>query len=424
MAIESKTSARIGRRGALAGATAFLAAPAIVRAQGAQGVALVIGNSKYHWEASLPNVKRDAPDIARRFQAMGIKADLLEDATGNQMRQALERFRTASTGANLAVLYFAGHGASWGKDTYLVPVDADLASPSVVETLIKTQGIGQSSREAKGRLQIFDNCRNNPADGWRQLEAERSAAVNPEAQRASGMSPLPNTLALYSTAPGRVALDGPAGQNSPFAAALLRQLAAPTIDLQTLAPALRRDLLIATQARQVLWDRNSYQQPFTLRGSTGGASGGAAGGWAGDPSKIVELTNAYNFANQNGLPIPLGLVAHRPPSNSRDARKVGSFQYTARGGNSTDPQLLIVMSVEEQRTAECIMCGKSPNGAFWRFITASMSGDRIEFVPRAGAAKFMLDWSGDGNSGSMSQFFEGGGGRNPPYTTKFTRLDG
>ena len=31
----------------------------------------------------------------------------------------------------------------------------------------------------------------------------------------------PNTLMMYSTAPGRIALDGPAGQNSPFAAAVL-----------------------------------------------------------------------------------------------------------------------------------------------------------------------------------------------------------
>ena len=33
-----------------------------------------------------------------------------------------------------------------------------------------------------------------------------------------------NSLMLFSTAPGHAALDGPAGQNSPFAAALLRQL--------------------------------------------------------------------------------------------------------------------------------------------------------------------------------------------------------
>ena len=61
----------LGRRALLVGAGGVLAAPAIVRAQGqTAGVALVIGNSKYHWEASLPNVRRDVPEIAKRFQAM------------------------------------------------------------------------------------------------------------------------------------------------------------------------------------------------------------------------------------------------------------------------------------------------------------------------------------------------------------------
>ena len=44
------------RRSLLAGG-ALLAAPSIVRAQGTNGVALVIGNSKYQWEAQLGNVK-------------------------------------------------------------------------------------------------------------------------------------------------------------------------------------------------------------------------------------------------------------------------------------------------------------------------------------------------------------------------------
>ena len=63
---------KINRRSALAGAGLLLAAPAIVRAQGANGIALVIGNSKYQWEAQLGNVKRDAPDIAKAFQAKEI----------------------------------------------------------------------------------------------------------------------------------------------------------------------------------------------------------------------------------------------------------------------------------------------------------------------------------------------------------------
>src|SRR5471030_1734390 len=116
MTLVSQMGHGIGRRTLLAGAGGLLASPAIVRAQGqGNGVALVIGNSKYQWEASLPNVRRDAPDIAKRFQALGLKTELVQDAGRDAMRQAIDKFATAARGANFAAFYFAGHGASWGK---------------------------------------------------------------------------------------------------------------------------------------------------------------------------------------------------------------------------------------------------------------------------------------------------------------------
>src|SRR5471030_294714 len=175
MTLVSQMGHGIGRRTLLAGAGGLLASPAIVRAQGqAAGVALVIGNSKYKWEASLPNVKRDAPDVAKRFQALGLKTELLQDASQDAMRAAIDTFASTSRGANLAAFYFAGHGASWDKDTYLVPIDADLSTPSVVQSLIRVPSISAAMKDAANRLLVLDSCRNNPADGWRQLAAERT----------------------------------------------------------------------------------------------------------------------------------------------------------------------------------------------------------------------------------------------------------
>ncbi len=229
----------IGRRGVIVGAVAggLIAGPAIVRAQGQNGVALVIGNSKYQWEAQLPNVRRDAPDIARSFQSLGLRTELLQDVGLDAMRQAIDRFKAGSRGVNIAAFYFAGHGASWERDTYVVPVDANLGTPSTVKSLVSVASISDMMGAAAHRLLVFDSCRNNPADGWRQVEATRTGAGD-NVRLAATVAP--NTLVLYSTAPGRVALDGPAGDNSPFAAALLRQLGSPSINLQTLPGSLRR----------------------------------------------------------------------------------------------------------------------------------------------------------------------------------------
>ena len=422
----------VGRRQALAGAGALLASPTIVRAQGkAGGYALVIGNSKYQWEASLPNVKRDAPDIARCFESLGLKTELVQDVGRDAMNQALDRFKAGiGRGANLAAFYFAGHGAAWAKDTYLVPVDADLSSPNT-QSLIPVPGIGQGMGKAGHRLMVFDNCRNNPADGWRQLEAERAASVNLDKQRENLANRSPNTLSLFSTAPGRVALDGPPGENSPFAAALLRQLEEPSVDFQSLPAKMRRDLLVATQGKQVLWDTSTYHEPFMLHGAANRQPGAGRSSWAADPSKIVELPKAYAFAAEHGLYLPPGLISHRPAANSRDAQKIGSFSYIGQSPQGREPQLLIVMSVEEKRTAEIIQAGKN-NGVYWRFVTGTLTNERLEYVPRDGAMRFLFDWK-DANSGSLTQMpgdragmgGSGGGGKGgKPYNTQFTRLDG
>ena len=413
---------RAGRRTFIAGAAALVAAPA-VHAQSEAGVALVIGNSKYQWEAPLPNVRRDAPDIAKRFQAMGLRTDLVQDAGRDAMHSAIGRFAASARGASVAAFYFAGHGATWGKDTYLAPVDADLATPDTVQKLVPVPSTAAAAASAANRLLIYDNCRNNPADGWRQLEAKRSAYVSDAT--GARVSHQPNGLVLYSTASGRVALDGPAGENSPFAAALLRQLDGQSVDLRTLAPLLRRDLLIATEGRQVLWDANGYQQSFVLKGARGRGAANKAG-WAGDLSRIVELTNAYAHAREIDTPLPEGLIAHRPANNSRDSRKVGSFKFVVNGRMGRFPMILIVMSVDDGRSAEVILAGTTEKGKFWNFITGDLSKDRLEFQPLYGYPHFSFAWS-DANSGNMSlvdaqQTTRSGGAAFG--TTKFTRLDG
>jgi hypothetical protein len=424
----------IGRRVVLGGACGLLAAPAVVRAQGkAGGVALVIGNSKYAWEAQLPNVRRDAPDIAKRFQAFGLNTELVQDAGRDAMNRAFDKFGAAAKSANFAAFYFAGHGASWGKDTYLVPVDADLSTPSTVQTLINSLDVGKATRGAANRLFVYDNCRNNPADGWRQLEAERNAitAYSSEGQRG-GYAGAANTLVLFSTAPGHVALDGAAGQNSPFAASLLRQLNDASVDLQSLPSRLRRDLLLATQGRQVMFDRNNFSAPFSVNGSPRPGSAAPGGGF--NPANVIELPKAYAYAQENSLPLPSGLIAYRAAGGSRDAQKVGSFQFARKSKLGTDPALLIVMSVEAQQTAEVIMSVKGrfnpktqkmEGGSIWRYITSRIAGDRLDYVPRDGADHMIFDWH-DANSGSFSGLNEDAGAQSKGVSSgiRFTRLDG
>ena len=93
------------------------------------------------------------------------------------------------------------------------------------------------------------------------------------------------------------------------------------------------------------------------------------------------------------------------------------------------------MSVEDQQTAEVIMSikgrynaqsDKMEAGSIWRYITARISGDKLEFVPRDGAPRTMFEWR-DANSGSYSTLMEqqvGGNNKSLGSGARFTRLDG
>ena len=408
------------------GTGSLLAAPSVIRAQASNGVALVIGNSKYQWEAALPNVRRDAPDIAKSFQALGLKTELIQDVGRDGLLAALAKFKSAASGANLAAFYFAGHGVTWAKQTYVVPVDADLGDPKSVQKLVTVADIEAAMLPAARRFLVFDNCRNNPADGWRQREARAQAKI--EAHDKPGT--VPNTLTLYSTASGAIALDGPPGGNSPFAAALLRQLGGSSVDLTTLAPKLRRDLLLATEGRQLLWDQSTYNAPFAIAGS-GKAPAPAATQI--DPSRIVELPKAYAYAQKNGLPLPPGLVACRPAPGSPNARMIGSFEYSpwvslgvSAAAPHPMPAVINVLSVSGG-SAEFVVAAKDyqtgGSGGRWRFGTGTFIENGFEYFLPDGTTRVTVVWA-DQNSGKHSTLADSPGRVNLYKPVPFTRLDG
>ncbi len=408
----------IRRRTLIAGGASALALPAVhARAQTA-GVALVIGNSKYHWESSLPNVKRDVADVARSFQALGLKTELLQDLGQAAMVQAIDRFKASANGASLAVLYFAGHGVILGETranflSNLVPVDADLSRPAPAKTLVSVPSAVAALEGAANHLVVLDSCRNNPADGWRNRTLSHIGGSGFSDHAVVNYNLPPNTLVLTSTAPGYAALDGPAGQNSPFAAAFLRQIAVPPVDLWTLPGRLRRDLLLATQGRQVVFSQGNYGRSFVLAGA--GAPTAPA---SYNPASVVELPNAYALARQAGLPIPAGLVGYRTPG-SPDAQKVGAYQYEHSG-----PAIFVVLSVEGGQ-AEALTVTKGEGRAAWRYVHANVSGNDLSFLSFNEQSKYSFQWT-NANAGSMSLLsMQGGGskGSSGLSSARFTRID-
>jgi hypothetical protein len=223
-------------------------------------VALVIGNSAYRHAARLPNPANDAPAVAdmfrrARFEVVETKRDL-----GNaEMRRALRDFADRSSSADIAVIYYAGHGVEVDGMNYLLPVDAILdRDRDAYDEAIPLERVLQAVDSAKElRLVILDACRDNPfANTMKRTVASRGLM-----RGLAGVEPIqPNTLIAFAAKAGSTALDG-TGDNSPFTAALLKHLTAPGMDLRKAFGRVRDEVMQAT---------NNEQEPF-LFGSLGGA---------------------------------------------------------------------------------------------------------------------------------------------------------
>ena len=97
-------------------------------------VALVIGNSNYTNVQKLPNPTKDASAIAALLKGAGF--DVVEaemNLTNVAMRRTVRKFTAIARNANIAVVYYAGHGIEVGGVNYLIPIDAQLGSDVDVE---------------------------------------------------------------------------------------------------------------------------------------------------------------------------------------------------------------------------------------------------------------------------------------------------
>ena len=108
----------------LAALALVLVAASGVRAE--TRVALVIGNGNYAHAASLPNPGNDASDVAATLERLGFSVTRILNGTYDDLRQAIRAFNVQVQGADIGLIYFAGHGMELEGENWLIPVDAEL----------------------------------------------------------------------------------------------------------------------------------------------------------------------------------------------------------------------------------------------------------------------------------------------------------
>jgi uncharacterized caspase-like protein len=224
-------------------------------------VALLIGNSSYRGVTKLDNPPRDIEMLGAALSSAGFdRIETKVDLDRETMIRTLRTFEDEAAAADIAVIYFSGHGLEMNGENFLVPVDAKLATDRDVED--ETVTLSRMLRTVDGakrlKLIILDACRNNPfLANMKQARSTRSVSrglVEVEPQSS-------DTLVAYAAKAGTVAWDGTTG-SSPFALSLARRLIEPGVDIRLALGKVRDDVLAAT---------NRLQEPFAY-GSLGGAT--------------------------------------------------------------------------------------------------------------------------------------------------------
>jgi len=249
----------------------FLAAfGAEAAAPDAKRVALVIGNSDYVHAVTLPNPANDARLIASTLRNAGFEVIEGVDQDNAGMHSLISRFTEQAYDADLAIIFYAGHGMQVDGKNYLIPVDADLTSPAYLKTRtiqIDDFMAALPPDPAIGVI-ILDACRDNPL-------ARTLAASLPKSRSTSlgtGLAPVEarsdgvgtgGLLIAYATDPGAIAFDGD-GTDSPYSTALARHLTEPGVEIQSALTRVRGEVTETTQGRQRPWHNASLGREVFL----------------------------------------------------------------------------------------------------------------------------------------------------------------
>jgi tetratricopeptide (TPR) repeat protein len=238
-------------------------APSPAPAVGGTRMALVIGNGAYAHVKALPNPPSDARAVAKSLRAIGFTVSEGIDLDRAAMQKMTRDFLREAARAQVALVYYAGHGVQIDGRNYLIPVDVELkAGSSMTEAMIDMDTIMAGlDDQVRTNILIFDACRNNPmaqqvanAGGSRGIEGASGLAA--PSSLGSGATLGAGTLIAFATAPGQVALDGE-GANSPFSAALSRHIGTPGLEVQQMLTRVRAEVVSTTKNKQVPWSNSS-----------------------------------------------------------------------------------------------------------------------------------------------------------------------
>ncbi|NGM46817.1 caspase family protein [Rhodobacter sp. SGA-6-6] len=222
-------------------------------------VALVLATEDYKSIRKLDNPVNDARAMETLLESLGFEVWLETDRDLKRMRRALEDFKTDAAGADVALVFYAGHGVALDGVNYLLPTDADATSSAALAASgLPLEEVRDVLDEvAPMAIMLLDACRDDPfAQG---ATGDGRGAVPLSGDPPEKKPPTPGlgrigradgVLFAFAAAPGETAADGNDG-NSPFTSALLRHFGTKGVELKSALTLVQQDVYDRSRGKQL-----------------------------------------------------------------------------------------------------------------------------------------------------------------------------
>ena len=214
-------------------------------------IALVIGIGGYQNAPHLANPVNDARAIGDSLRRLKFEVTELYDPDFRELSGGVRAFGIRAANADVAVIYYAGHGVQVAGENYLIPADAKLERERdlLYEAMPLDRLLGEVSQASHIGIVLLDSCRNNPfvdRVARSMTVVGRAVATNPGMARVDNVPR--NTMVVMAAKADQIAEDGT--DHSPFAAALLTHFQMPGLELSLFFRSVRDTVLRATNNRQ------------------------------------------------------------------------------------------------------------------------------------------------------------------------------
>jgi lipoprotein NlpI len=219
--------------------------------------ALVIGNAKYpDADAPLKEPINDARDIADELKRDGFTVEIGENLNGDQMRRAFDRLYAKLKPGSVALIFFSGFGIQSNRQSYMMPVDAQIWSEADVRHdgfSLETVLSEINGRGAGVKIALLDASRRNPYERrFRTFSAGLAPVIAPN-----------GSLVMYSAALSSVISDN-GGDHSLFVQELLKEIRVPDLMAEETLNRTRVGVTRASRGEQVPWISSSLAEDFSF----------------------------------------------------------------------------------------------------------------------------------------------------------------